>query len=51
LYVPPCIFVPDRKLDCLIDSHVKLDILVDMQEPLNDSRHKIAFDYGVWWKS
>jgi hypothetical protein len=29
----------------LTDSHVKLDILVDTQEPVNDSHHKIAFDY------
>ncbi len=43
--VPPCIFVPDRELDFLTDSHVKLNILVDTQEPINDSHHKIAFDY------
>jgi hypothetical protein len=29
----------------LTDSHIKLDILVDTQEPLNDSHHKVAFDY------
>jgi hypothetical protein len=29
----------------LTDSHVKLDILVDSQEPLNTSHHKIAFEY------
>ncbi len=29
----------------LTDSHIKLDILVDMQEPLNDGYHKIAFDH------
>jgi hypothetical protein len=29
----------------LIDSHVKLDILVDTQEPLSTSHHKIAFEY------
>ncbi len=29
----------------MIDSHVKLDILVDTQEPFHDSHHKIAFDY------
>ncbi len=45
LCVSPCIFVPDRELDLLTDSHVKLDILVDTQEPFDDSHHKIAFDY------
>jgi hypothetical protein len=29
----------------LTESHIKLDILVDMQEPFYDSHHKIAFDY------
>jgi hypothetical protein len=29
----------------LSDSHLKLDVLVDTQEPFNDSHHKIAFDY------
>jgi hypothetical protein len=29
----------------LIDSHVKLDILVDTQEPSNTSHHRVAFDY------
>ncbi len=29
----------------MTDNHVKLDILVDTQEPFNDSHHKIAFDY------
>jgi hypothetical protein len=29
----------------LTDSHVKLDIHVDMQEPFHDRHHKIAFDY------
>jgi hypothetical protein len=33
------------ELDFLTDSRVKLDILVDTQEPLNDSHHKIALDY------
>ncbi len=45
LCVPPCIFVPDREPDFLTDSHIELDILVDMQESFNDSHHKIAFDY------
>jgi hypothetical protein len=39
------IFVPDREPDLLIDSHVKLDILVDTQEPLSTSHHMIAFEY------
>jgi hypothetical protein len=43
--VPLCIFVPDRELDCLTDTHVKLNILDDMQERLNNSHHKIAFNY------
>jgi hypothetical protein len=29
----------------LIDSHDKLDILVDTQEPLNTSHHRIGFEY------
>jgi hypothetical protein len=29
----------------LTDSHVKLDILVDTQESLSTSHHKIAFEY------
>ncbi len=45
LYVPPCIFVPDRELYCLTDSHVKLNCLDDTQELLTNSHHKIAFDY------
>ena len=39
------IFVSDREPDFLTDSHVKLEILVDTQEPLNTSHHKIAFEY------
>jgi hypothetical protein len=42
---PTLYIVPDRELDFLTDSHLKLDILVDMQEPFNDSHHKKAFDY------
>jgi hypothetical protein len=45
LCVTPYVFVPDRELNFLTDSHIKLDILVDMQEPFNDSNHKIALDY------
>ncbi len=29
----------------MIDSHDKLDILVDTQEPLNTSHHRIGFEY------
>jgi hypothetical protein len=29
----------------LIDSHVKLNILADTQEPFKDSHHKVALDY------
>ncbi len=43
--VPPCIFVPDRAPDFSTDSHVKLDILADTQEPFSNSHHKIAFDF------
>jgi hypothetical protein len=45
LSVPLHVFVPDREPDLLTDSHVKLDILVDTQEPLGTSHHKIAFEY------
>jgi hypothetical protein len=39
------VFVSDREPDFLTDSHVKLNVLVDTQEPLNTSHHKIAFNY------
>jgi hypothetical protein len=29
----------------LTDSHVKIDTLVDTQEPFNTSRHRITFEY------
>jgi hypothetical protein len=45
LSVPLYVFVPHREPDLLTDSHVKLDILVDTQEPLSTSHHKIAFEY------
>ena len=32
-------------LDRVTDSHVKLNILDNTQECLNNSHHKIAFDY------
>jgi hypothetical protein len=41
-----CVFVPDKELNCLTDSHIKLNTLDDMQECLNNSNHKIAFDYN-----
>ncbi len=44
-YVPPCVLVPDKELDGLTNSHVKLNTLDDMQECLSNSQHKIAFDY------
>jgi hypothetical protein len=42
--VPPCVLIPDKELDCLTNSHVKLNTLDNMQECLNTSHHKIAFD-------
>ncbi len=45
LRVPVYVFVPDREPDLLTDSHVKLDIIVDTQEPLSTSHHRIAFEY------
>jgi hypothetical protein len=39
------VYVPDREPDFLIDGHVKLDILVDTQEPFNTSHHRVAFEY------
>jgi hypothetical protein len=39
------VFVPDREPDFLTDSHNKLDILVDTQEPLKTSQHRVTFDY------
>ncbi len=45
-HVPLCVFVPDNKeLDCLTDSHIKLNSLDDMQECLRNSNHVVAFDY------
>jgi hypothetical protein len=45
-YVPLCVFVLDTELDCLTDSHIKLNSLDDTQECLSSSNHKIAFDYN-----
>ncbi len=39
------IFVPDRELDFLTNSHVELDILLDTQEPFSTSHHRIALEY------
>jgi hypothetical protein len=39
------VLVPDREPDLLTDSHDKLDILVDTQEPLNTSHHRIGFEH------
>jgi hypothetical protein len=44
-HVPLCVFVPDKELNCLTDSHIKLNSLDDMQECLSNSNQKIAFDY------
>jgi hypothetical protein len=43
--VPVYFFVPDREPENLTDTHDKLDILVDTQEPLNTSHHRIGFEY------
>jgi hypothetical protein len=45
-YVPPCVFVPEKELDGLTNRHDKLNTLDNMQGCLNNSHHKIAFDYG-----
>jgi hypothetical protein len=39
------VFVPDKEPDLLTDSYVKLDILVDTQEPLTTSHHRIAYEH------
>jgi hypothetical protein len=44
-YVPPCVFIPDKELDCLNKSHIKLNTLDNKQECLSNSHHKIALDY------
>ena len=45
IYVSNCIYVLNREPDFLTDSHVKLDILVDTQEPFITSHHRVAFKY------
>ncbi len=44
-YVPLCVFVPDKELDSLTDSHIKSNSLDDTQECLSNSNPKIVFDY------
>jgi hypothetical protein len=44
-HVQLCVFVPDKELECLTDSHIKLNSLDDMQECLTNSNHMIAFDH------
>jgi hypothetical protein len=39
------VFIPDRELDFLTNSHVKLDTLVDTQESFSTSHHRIALEY------
>jgi hypothetical protein len=39
------VFVPDRELDFLTNSHVKLNTLVDTQESFSTSHHRIALEY------
>jgi hypothetical protein len=43
--VPLCVCVPDREPALLTDSQNKLNILVDTQELLNTSHHRIGFEY------
>ncbi len=45
-HVPLCVFVPDKELDCLTDSHIKLNSLDDTQECFSNRNHKIAFYYN-----
>jgi hypothetical protein len=45
LSVPVYVFVPDREPDLLTDSYDKLDILVETQEPLSSSHHRMVFEY------
>ncbi len=43
-HVPLWFFVPDKELDCLTDSHIKLNSVDDTQECLCNRNHKIAVD-------
>jgi hypothetical protein len=42
-YVPPCVLVPDKELNGLTNSHVKLNTLDNTQECLSNHHHKITF--------
>ncbi len=42
-YVPPCVLVPDKELNGLTNSHVKLNTYDDTQEYLSKSHYKIIF--------
>ncbi len=44
-HVPLCVFVPDVELNCLTDSHIKVNSLDVTHECFSNSNHKIAFDY------
>jgi hypothetical protein len=39
------VFVADGEQDFLTDNRVKLDTLVDTQEPSDTSHHRVAFHY------
>jgi hypothetical protein len=43
-YVSLCVFVPDKDLDGMTNSHDKLNTLANTQECLSNSHHKITFD-------
>jgi hypothetical protein len=38
-FVPLCVFALDKELNCLTDSHVKLNSLDNMQECVSNSNH------------
>jgi hypothetical protein len=42
-YVSLCVLVPDKELNGLTNSHIKLNTLDNMQECLSNSHHKITF--------
>jgi hypothetical protein len=44
-HVSLCVFVPDKELDCLTDSHITLNSLDNMQECFSNSNRKIDFEY------
>ncbi len=43
--VPVYVFVSNKEPDCLTDSHIKLDTLVDIQKTFSTSHHRIALEY------